>query len=71
MTQAIGAPAASVSTTWSRTRALLAGGIAGGPLFLGVGVVQGLSRDSFDFTATRSASSAWATWAGSRWRALY
>ncbi|MEU4969235.1 DUF998 domain-containing protein [Streptomyces smyrnaeus] len=50
MTQAIGAPAASVSTTWSRTRALLAGGIAGGPLFLGVGVVQGLSRDSFDFT---------------------
>jgi hypothetical membrane protein len=52
MTQTAGAPAAAafISTTWSRTRALLTGGIAAGPLFLGVGVVQGLSRDGFDFT---------------------
>ncbi|MCF3131906.1 DUF998 domain-containing protein [Streptomyces olivochromogenes] len=29
---------------------LLAGGIAAGPLFLGAGLVQGLTRDGFDFT---------------------
>lgn len=32
------------------TRALLAGGIVAGPLFLGAGVIQGLTRDGFDFT---------------------
>ncbi|MDC7339345.1 DUF998 domain-containing protein [Streptomyces lydicus] len=52
MTQAIGASATadSVSTTRPTTRALLAGGIATGPLFLGAGAVQGLARDGFDFT---------------------
>lgn len=31
-------------------RALLVGGIAAGPLFLGAGLVQGLTRDGFDLT---------------------
>ncbi|WP_030796953.1 DUF998 domain-containing protein [Streptomyces sp. NRRL S-337] len=52
MTQAIDAPAAAafVSARRPTTRALLAGGIAAGPLFLGAGAVQGLTRDGFDFT---------------------
>ncbi|MCY0955066.1 DUF998 domain-containing protein [Streptomyces sp. H27-S2] len=52
MTQAIGTPATAtiVSTTRAKTRALLAGGIAAGPLFLGTGAVQGLAQDGFDFT---------------------
>ncbi|MGW7241212.1 hypothetical protein [Streptomyces sp. NPDC054804] len=52
MTQAIGAPAAaaSVPTRRPKTRVLLAGGIAAGPLFLGAGAVQGLARNGFDFT---------------------
>ena len=33
------------------TRALLAGAVVAGPLFLGVGLVQGLTRDGFDFTS--------------------
>ncbi|WP_327168446.1 DUF998 domain-containing protein [Streptomyces subrutilus] len=33
-----------------RVRGLLAGGLVAGPLFLGAGVAQGLSRDGFDFT---------------------
>ncbi|MFH8367614.1 DUF998 domain-containing protein [Streptomyces sp. NPDC018031] len=41
------APAASAAPG---KRALLAGGIAAGPLFLGAGLVQGLTRDGFDFT---------------------
>ncbi|MEU8521338.1 DUF998 domain-containing protein [Streptomyces sp. NPDC048577] len=32
------------------TRALLAGAVLAGPLFLGAGVIQGLTRDGFDFT---------------------
>ncbi|MEU7899342.1 DUF998 domain-containing protein [Nonomuraea sp. NPDC049152] len=31
-------------------RLLLVGGIAAGPLFLGAGLIQGLTRDGFDFT---------------------
>ncbi|MFD3542572.1 DUF998 domain-containing protein [Streptomyces sp. NPDC058662] len=40
------------STADSRpvTRRLMAGGLVAGPLFLGMGVVQGLTRDGFDFT---------------------
>lgn len=37
-------------TSTRRPRLLLAGGIAAGPLFLGVGLIQGLTRDGFDFT---------------------
>jgi hypothetical protein len=33
-----------------QTRALLSCGLAAGPLFLGVGVLQGLTREGFDFT---------------------
>lgn len=40
------------STAASRpvTRALLAGGLVAGPVFLGAGVAQGLAREGFDFT---------------------
>ncbi|GAA2266397.1 hypothetical protein GCM10010430_59270 [Kitasatospora cystarginea] len=45
------APVAAVAAPSQRTtRLLLAGGIGGGPLFLGLGLVQGLTRDGFDFT---------------------
>ncbi|WP_031078948.1 DUF998 domain-containing protein [Streptomyces sp. NRRL WC-3742] len=44
-TQSITTPALRLST-----RALLAAGSVAGPLFLGVGVAQGLSREGFDFT---------------------
>ncbi|MGW1892364.1 DUF998 domain-containing protein [Streptomyces sp. NPDC002004] len=51
MTQTIGAPftgrSASASLT---TRALLACGAAAGPLFLSVGVIEGLTRGGFNFT---------------------
>ncbi|BDM74508.1 hypothetical protein HEK616_79950 (plasmid) [Streptomyces nigrescens] len=51
MTQAIDAPFAhrAVSTPLA-TRALLVAGAAAGPLFLGVGVIEGLTRNGFDFT---------------------
>ncbi|MGW6458673.1 DUF998 domain-containing protein [Streptomyces sp. NPDC055078] len=52
MTPTLSAPITTATTTGAgrRTRVLLAGGIAAGPLFLVVGVVQGLTRDGFDFT---------------------
>ncbi|MCD0483558.1 DUF998 domain-containing protein [Streptacidiphilus sp. ASG 303] len=51
MTQVVGTPLTSRSVpTPLSTRALLAGGALAGPLFLGVGVVEGLTRDGFDFT---------------------
>jgi hypothetical protein len=40
----------SITGTRPPARLLLAGGIATGPLFLGAGLIQGLSRDGFDFT---------------------
>ncbi|MEV7709390.1 DUF998 domain-containing protein [Streptomyces sp. NPDC088270] len=39
----------TASARWA-TRALLAAGVAAGPLFLGVGVAQGCAREGFDFT---------------------
>ncbi|WP_319460004.1 DUF998 domain-containing protein [Micromonospora sp. RTP1Z1] len=36
-------------TTVGRDRALLAGGVLAGPLFIGSALVQGLTRDGFDF----------------------
>ncbi|WP_055590121.1 DUF998 domain-containing protein [Peterkaempfera griseoplana] len=52
MTCVIDTPVTATATTSARprTRALLAGGVAAGPLFLGTGLVQGLTRDGFDFT---------------------
>ncbi|MEV8535753.1 DUF998 domain-containing protein [Streptomyces sp. NPDC051211] len=40
----------SASPSHPATRSLLAGGLVAGPLFLGAGVLQGLTRDGFDFT---------------------
>ncbi|MEV6202559.1 DUF998 domain-containing protein [Streptomyces sp. NPDC051771] len=42
--------ASSAPATRSARRALLACGAAAGPLFLAVGLVQGLTREGFDFT---------------------
>ncbi|MFF4309670.1 DUF998 domain-containing protein [Streptomyces sp. NPDC001507] len=52
MTQAIRTPFTShaAASTPLATRALLACGAAAGPLFLGVGVIEGLTRTGFDFT---------------------
>ncbi|MFE2341177.1 DUF998 domain-containing protein [Streptomyces sp. NPDC059431] len=51
MTQTIRVPATDHTTsTPLTTRALLACGAAAGPLFLGVGVIGGLTRTGFDFT---------------------
>ncbi|MFB7666424.1 DUF998 domain-containing protein [Kitasatospora sp. NPDC056138] len=51
MTQAIGAPfTGRPASTPLATRALLISGAVAGPLFLGVGVIEGLSRGGFDFT---------------------
>ncbi|MFD5099489.1 DUF998 domain-containing protein [Streptomyces albidochromogenes] len=54
MTHAISAPTSAVATASAPTaraaRALLTCGAAAGPLFLGVGLVQGLTREGFDFT---------------------
>ncbi|GAA1522021.1 hypothetical protein GCM10009730_32360 [Streptomyces albidochromogenes] len=54
MTHAISVPTSAVPTASAPTaraaRALLACGAAAGPLFLGVGLVQGLTREGFDFT---------------------
>ncbi|MFZ3498764.1 DUF998 domain-containing protein [Streptomyces sp. 5.8] len=52
MTQTISAPitARPAALPGQKARWLLAGGAAAGPLFLGLGVVQGFTRDGFDFT---------------------
>lgn len=51
MTQAIRAPyPGRAASTSLATRALLACGAVAGPLFLGVGVTEGLTRTGFDFT---------------------
>ncbi|MEU5236820.1 DUF998 domain-containing protein [Streptomyces lydicus] len=51
MTQAIRAPfTGRAASTPLATRALLACGAVAGPLFLGVGVIEGLTRTGFDFT---------------------
>ncbi|MFF4575421.1 DUF998 domain-containing protein [Streptomyces sp. NPDC001410] len=51
MTHTLGAPAvAKPAASRSVPRLLLAGGITAGPLFLGAGLIQGLTRDGFDFT---------------------
>ncbi|MEU9320459.1 DUF998 domain-containing protein [Streptomyces sp. NPDC048295] len=52
MTQTISAPltAGPPASTGRTTRALLAAGVAVGPLFLGAGLIQGLTREGFDFT---------------------
>ncbi|MFH8681545.1 DUF998 domain-containing protein [Streptomyces lydicus] len=51
MTQALRVPLTGrAASTSSTTRALLAGGALAGPLFLGVGLIEGLTRDGFDFT---------------------
>src|SRR5689334_22686869 len=42
------APASAPARLPART--LSAGGFVAGPLFLGVGAIQGLTRDGFDFT---------------------
>src|SRR5438094_1427603 len=34
----------------TRTRALLAGGLVAGPLYVGVSLIQALTRDGFDLT---------------------
>ncbi|GAA4564513.1 hypothetical protein GCM10023176_10600 [Micromonospora coerulea] len=47
MTQAL--PLQARPSTVGRDRALLAGGLLAGPLFVGSALVQGLSRDGFDF----------------------
>ncbi|WP_405607434.1 DUF998 domain-containing protein [Streptomyces sp. NBC_01511] len=44
------APVNSATSIRPSTRALLGAGIVAGPLFLGVGVIQGLTREGFDFT---------------------
>ncbi|MFI0915154.1 DUF998 domain-containing protein [Streptomyces abikoensis] len=51
MTQTIGVPVTTRSASARpTTRVLLAGGVTAGPLFLGLGALQGLTRDGFDFT---------------------
>ncbi|GAA4936936.1 DUF998 domain-containing protein [Streptomyces coeruleoprunus] len=50
MTQTISAPIAASASARPTTRALLTGAAVAGPLFLGAGLIQGLSRDGFDFT---------------------
>ncbi|KUL50133.1 hypothetical protein ADL22_07610 [Streptomyces sp. NRRL F-4489] len=51
MTQTFGVPGTARSApARPTTRLLLAGGVTAGPLFLGLGAVQGLTRDGFDFT---------------------
>ncbi|MFJ5829968.1 DUF998 domain-containing protein [Streptomyces sp. NPDC093089] len=52
MTQTLSARSHTVRTApaaWSAARALTAGAVVAGPLFLGVGIAQGLLRDGFDF----------------------
>ncbi|MFI5529940.1 DUF998 domain-containing protein [Kitasatospora sp. NPDC051853] len=52
MTQTLTTPPATAPTRPGRAPAplLLTGTIAAGPVFLGAGLVQGLTRDGFDFT---------------------
>ncbi|MFJ2738364.1 DUF998 domain-containing protein [Streptomyces sp. NPDC087440] len=55
MTYPLPAPARTTTTSTSTARRLggrraLRCGLAAGPLFLGAGIVQGLTRDGFDFT---------------------
>ncbi|MFP8944600.1 DUF998 domain-containing protein [Streptomyces fenghuangensis] len=52
MTHTIEAPVAAAvpAPPRSTTRTLLVGGTVAGPLFLAGGVIQGLTRDGFDFT---------------------
>ncbi|WP_441246595.1 DUF998 domain-containing protein [Kitasatospora sp. McL0602] len=51
MTQTLDAPLiATTAPARPGARTLLLGGIAAGPLFLGAGLIQGLTRDGFDFT---------------------
>ncbi|MER7149442.1 DUF998 domain-containing protein [Streptomyces lydicus] len=52
MTQSLRVPLTGgrTASTPLATRALLAGGAVAGPLFLGVGLIEGLTRDGFDFT---------------------
>jgi Protein of unknown function (DUF998) len=45
-----GAPSASTATDTNRTRALLACGVAAGPLFIVVALLQVLTRDGFDLS---------------------
>jgi hypothetical membrane protein len=50
MTQTISAPITMSAPARPTTRILLAGAAVAGPLFLGAGLMQGLTRDGFDFT---------------------
>ncbi|MFD3337095.1 DUF998 domain-containing protein [Streptomyces sp. NPDC058700] len=51
MTQTLGHPAAcDIRPARPVPRLLAAAGIAAGPLFLAAGLIQGLTRDGFDFT---------------------
>ncbi|MEU4063447.1 DUF998 domain-containing protein [Streptomyces wedmorensis] len=53
MTQTLSARSRAVRTSptsWSAARGLAAGAVVAGPLFLGAGIVQGLTRDGFDFS---------------------
>ncbi|MCM2390307.1 DUF998 domain-containing protein [Streptomyces albipurpureus] len=53
MTHTLTAPISSAQAAAPaarRTRRLVFAGAAAGPLFLGVGLIQGLTRDGFDFT---------------------
>ncbi len=50
MTQTISAPIPVSAPARPATRALLAGAAVAGPLFLSAGLIQGLTRDGFNFT---------------------
>ncbi|WP_406284579.1 DUF998 domain-containing protein [Streptomyces sp. NBC_00209] len=50
MTQTVSARIAAATPARPAARALLAGAAVAGPLFLGAGLIQGLTRDGFDFT---------------------
>ncbi len=61
-------PAARTASAVPRPagRALLAGAVVAGPLFLAAGVAQGVTRRASTSRGTRSASSRWGTRADSR-----
>ncbi|MFF0738921.1 DUF998 domain-containing protein [Streptomyces sp. NPDC004111] len=50
MTQTLSAPITVSAPALPTPQALLAGAAVAGPLFLGAGLLQGLTRDGFDFT---------------------
>ncbi|GGX66093.1 hypothetical protein GCM10010358_20590 [Streptomyces minutiscleroticus] len=50
MTHTLSAPARSAAAPRRVTRGLATGCLVAGPLFLGAGIVGGLTRDGFDFT---------------------